>query len=109
MSCCADVTRVPNRITWVDEKFLLDHDVTPWVDLPLWLPPDPAYPGFLNVNVRKALAAGLTFRPLSDTVQETLAWAKTRPSTYVPRGGLTPDSEAALLSEFQQKPARSRQ
>lgn len=61
-------------LTWVDEAFLLANGVAPWSELPLWLPE--ADNGVMAVDCRRASAAGLTFRPLAETVQDTLAWLR---------------------------------
>jgi 2'-hydroxyisoflavone reductase len=50
----------------------------------------------LDSDVSRALAAGLTFRPLADTVRDTLAHAET-----VDGVGLTPEREAELLAAAQ--------
>jgi len=47
----------------------------------------------LNADVSLAVEAGLTFRPLTDTVRETLELAET-----VDGVGLTPEREAELLA-----------
>ena len=67
-----------------------------YVEMPLWLPA--AAGGFAAVDVGKALAAGLTFRPLAETVRDTLAWASARPADYALRAGLSADREAELLA-----------
>jgi 2'-hydroxyisoflavone reductase len=49
--------------------------VKPWTELPLWIPErDPEYGGMMLAENRRAVATGLTFRPLSDTAADTLAW-----------------------------------
>ena len=58
------------------EGFLEEQGVVPWSDLPAWIPGDP----LMFVDVRDAVAAGLTFRPLAVTTRDTLAWDKTRPA-----------------------------
>jgi 2'-hydroxyisoflavone reductase len=65
------------RLRWVPEAQLLEEGVEPWTDLPLWLAPgaDPSYAGFLAMSNTHAKAAGLTLRPLEDTVRDTYAWA----------------------------------
>ncbi len=84
------------HFTWVDEAFLLAHEVAPFTELPLWLPDE--YAGLHALNIDKALAAGLTFRPVAETVADTLAWAGQRPADYQWRNGLTAEREAALLA-----------
>jgi len=62
-------------LTWVDDQFLLDHDVTPWTELPLWMVPEKA-PHTWDVDTAKAQAAGLTCRPIETTVADTWAWMR---------------------------------
>jgi 2'-hydroxyisoflavone reductase len=59
--------------TWVDEDFLLEREVGPWMEMPLWVPKDVA--PFLQMSVAKAVEEGLSFRPLEETARDTLAWA----------------------------------
>jgi len=61
----------------VPEEFLREHDVSPWTDLPLWVPVSTGN-GMLAVDSRKARAAGLTHRSAEDTVRSTLAWHEER-------------------------------
>jgi 2'-hydroxyisoflavone reductase len=81
------------RLTWVSEEYLLGAGVAPWSDLPLWLPEE----GFASVNCGKAIAAGLTFRPLAQTIRDTLAWDAARPHDDPPRAGISREREAELL------------
>jgi 2'-hydroxyisoflavone reductase len=92
------------RTVWVDEGFLLEQGVGPWMELPLWLPEsDPDAAGFSAIDVSKAIAAGLRFRPLRETVRATLEWAGTRPPEYAWRAGLAPDKEQALLKAWEER------
>ena len=107
LATCADVPASaaiagePARFTWVDEQFLLDQGVEPWMGLPLWLPEiDPSTAGMFAVDVSRALAAGLAFRPLAGTVRATLDWAATRPADHTWRAGLTRAREAELLAAW---------
>ena len=65
----------PFELTWVPEDFLEAHGVSPWSDLPAWVPGD----ALMFVAFRKAVDAGLTYRPLTVTARDTLEWDKTRP------------------------------
>ena len=98
MDACANAARVRHIVRWVEHEYLTGRGVAPWMDLPLWIPPSENMPGFMNYNVRRALGAGLTIRPLAETVRDTLAWALTRPRDYVARAGITPEREAELLA-----------
>jgi 2'-hydroxyisoflavone reductase len=79
----------------VDEHALVEHGVEAWSDLPLWLAPgtNPSSANFLAVDVTKAMAAGLRFRPLADTIRDTLEHAETSP-----KAGLDPARERELLA-----------
>jgi nucleoside-diphosphate-sugar epimerase len=63
------------RLVWTDEQRILDAGVQPWMELPLWLPGTDA-DGLMRADVSRALAAGLTFRPLEETARDTLAWSR---------------------------------
>jgi 2'-hydroxyisoflavone reductase len=76
LTACADGAAATASIEWVDELFLLDNGIAPWTELPLWLP-GAEWVGHADVRAARALAAGLSPRPLSATVRDTLAWART--------------------------------
>jgi 2'-hydroxyisoflavone reductase len=91
------------KITWVDEAFLLEHEVGPWMELPLWIPGEEQ--AFLQMSVARARAAGLETRPLAETARDTLAWAQETGAaltTEAPYGtaGLDPAKEAELLDAW---------
>ena len=89
------------RFTWVSEEFLLANSVEPWSQLPLWVPDsDPESGGMNQVSIRKALNAGLTFRPLEDTLRSTLDWVNSRPADHVWRAGLLRERESELLAKY---------
>ena len=64
------------NVIWVDEQTVLDAGIEGWTELPLWLPGD-EYAGMAQADTRRARDAGLTFRPLEQTVIDTLAWDRT--------------------------------
>lgn len=65
------------RFTWKPDAMLQVLGVAPWTGLPLWLPEeDPAYGGMLLGDGARAVAAGLTTRPIAETAADTLAWSR---------------------------------
>jgi 2'-hydroxyisoflavone reductase len=81
------------QVTWVDETFLVEQDVGDWMELPLWISPaDVEWRSFQLVEVSRALAAGLTFRPLAETVRDVPEWTG--------KAGLAPEREAELLAAW---------
>jgi 2'-hydroxyisoflavone reductase len=91
----------------VSEQFLAEQGVEPWTELPLWLP-GPREP----TNIQRALRAGLTFRPLVETVRDTLASQRgqagkplpDKPGVPMPDVTLTPQRERALLEAWHARP-----
>jgi 2'-hydroxyisoflavone reductase len=90
------------RLTWVSTACLDARKVEAWSDLPVWVPAQGDSAGFARRDIRRALAAGLTFRPLPATAADTLAWFRTLPADRQAklRAGLTPDREAELLAQW---------
>ena len=95
---CRTVSGSAATFIWASEKFLLDQKVEAWSEMPLWIPEE--YNGIFLVNNDKAITAGLTFRPLSDTIKDTLTWDATRSSNIERRAGLKPVRERELLENW---------
>jgi 2'-hydroxyisoflavone reductase len=83
---------------WAPLEFLKQQDVEEWSDMPVWIPDIEENQGFSRMNISKAIKAGLKFRPLEETVHDTLEWAKTRPPDHEWRAGLTAEREAQVLA-----------
>jgi 2'-hydroxyisoflavone reductase len=88
--------------TWVPQDFLQEQSVRGWVELPVWVRQRPESAGFMTVSVARAVANGLTYRPLDDTARATLAWQQSRPAEQqqAPRAGLKPEREAEVLAAW---------
>jgi len=90
-------------IHWADPDALLAAAVEPWMDLPIWLPAGEDHETMHEADVSKAMAAGLSIRPLQETVTDTWAWlqsiggvAPQRPDR--PPLGLSPERERELIT-----------
>jgi 2'-hydroxyisoflavone reductase len=99
---CRLTSKSDATFTWVSEAFLRDQGVMAWSDMPLWLPEEgaPQLAGFMFVNCEKAYAADLRLRPLSDTVKETLDWARDNSGSEPLKAGLDPERERLLLRRW---------
>lgn len=88
------------RIRSASAAFLSGQGVRPWQDLPVWIPGDGDTCGFHRRSNRRAVDAGLTFRPIAATVADTLTWwrqlSDTRQKSL--KIGLTAEREATLLT-----------
>lgn len=97
LAACKCATSRPVELVWASEEFLAEHKVQPYLQMPLWIPRD----GRSVVDCSRAIAKGLAFRPIADTVRDTLHWARTergdRPFT---RTGLPAEREAELIASL---------
>jgi 2'-hydroxyisoflavone reductase len=94
LETCRAVAGPAAEITWVPDEFLLEHEVGEWMELPLWIA-DPAMAAADRADVSRALAEGLRFRRVEDTVHATLELAVTTDAA-----GLAPEKEAAILTAW---------
>jgi len=101
LELCRQAVGPESTLEWLPADALLSADVEPWMELPLWLPEEETA-GLLAVDISRALASGLTFRPIGETATDTLAWAKTRPAEHQWRAGLSEEREKELLATLSQ-------
>lgn len=96
---CKSATGSDVRFTWVDDAFL--GDILEEVNFQPWVPE--SYAGMRTTNCSKAFKDGLTFRPLSETVRDTLAWKAASSTPDTVRSGLKPEQEQQLLHKWHNK------
>ena len=96
------ITSTPLSFTWVDTDFLLEREVRPYTDLPLWMPARGDRVGFNRFDLTRSLDMGITYRPLAVTAYDTLEYHKSRPAEQQERlrAGLAPDRERELLAAW---------
>src|SRR5260370_227365 len=85
--------------TWIPADFLGQQKVEAWSDIPVWTDEEIRMP---RTHISRALAKGLTFRPLADTARDALAWFKSQPQDRQSklRAALTPEREAEVLAAW---------
>ncbi|HUP50345.1 MAG TPA: NAD-dependent epimerase/dehydratase family protein [Thermoanaerobaculia bacterium] len=93
---------VPVTLTWVPAEFLEAQKVAPWSDMPVWIPAKGDYAGFGRASNARAIAAGLTFRPLADTVRATLEYHHSRSDERKAklRAGIGAEREKEVLAAW---------
>ena len=90
------------EFVWVREDFLKQENIEPWSDMPLYLSEsEKAFQGFLSANVDNALKKGLSFRPLSETIRDTLEWRRTKDEGL--KAGITAEREKKLLRKWHEQ------
>lgn len=89
------------NFAWLNADFLEAQKVAPWSDMPVWIPPRGEEAGMGRISIQRALAKGLTFRPLAGTARDTLAWFKSQPAERQKlKAGLSPEREAEVLAAW---------
>jgi len=90
------------RLHWVPVSYLQEQKVRAWSDMPAWVPATPENAGFSRRSNRRAVQAGLTFRPLAQTALDTLAWFRTLPAERQAnlKAGIKADREKQVLEAW---------
>ncbi|PWU70000.1 SDR family oxidoreductase [Gracilibacillus dipsosauri] len=106
LNSCKMVTNNETEFIWADESFLLDRQVQPWTEMPLWAPEHfplegekEPWKGTFLINIEKAVNAGLSFRPLEETIHDVYQWIKESKYT-VQKGGISLEKEQELLEAW---------
>lgn len=93
------------ELRWTPAGTILAAGIEPWTDLPIWIPqaeqPE-LHTAIHGVSVAKALAAGLSCRPVGETVADTWAWLRSIGGSAPQRAdrpvvGLAAEVEARVL------------
>jgi len=100
---CRDALGSDARWHWVSDAMLIEHGVQRWTEMPLWFPEDePRIGGMMLADNRRAIAAGLAFRSLGETVRDTIAWDRAegaQPAERTARATpITAEREAEVLA-----------
>jgi 2'-hydroxyisoflavone reductase len=102
LAACVDATGSDAELVWCTPEQVEAAGLEGWTDLPIWTPPTGELAALHDGDVSAALAAGLTCRPIGETVADTWTWLQREGMPPAPsvRGlpGMTPDQEARLLA-----------
>lgn len=94
---CKSATESSAELVWLSEEKLLSTDVNRFTELPLWIPEKSDAAGFQTRDNSKAIACGLKFRPLKQTILDTLTWwNRDRAGTEL-KAGMSSERERLLL------------
>ncbi len=96
------VTGAAARLVWVNPGVIEAAGIAPWTELPVWVPPDSELIGLHTGNVTAARAAGLSCRPVRQTLADTWAWLQAEgdppPRPDRPANGLDAERERQALA-----------
>ena len=90
LEAAREVTGSRAPLVWVAPEVIEAAGIEPWTELPIWLPPDGECAGLHDGDVSAAYAAGLTCRPVGETVADTwrLAAGRGRPAAASARAAV---------------------
>jgi len=103
---CRAVSGSDATFTWVSAEFLEENEVSAWSDMPVWVPLEGEEAGHPFMEVDRAVAAGITYRPIAETVRGTLDWWKNVPQERKDnemRSGISAEREAELLAKWHEQ------
>lgn len=102
LEACRGASGSKATFTWCDAGFLEEQKVSPWGDMPLWVPPSGDSAGMHRRDVSKSVKAGLKFRDALVTCKATLAWYKgvAEGDRLRTVGGIKPEREAEVLAAW---------
>ena len=101
LEAACEVTGRRAKLHWADPALVERTVEDPWEELPLW--PIPSLPGLYGMSGVRAAGAGLTPRPLAETVADTWAWLASGGEladwrSEVRASGLSGETERTLLA-----------
>jgi nucleoside-diphosphate-sugar epimerase len=103
LDCAVEVTGGRAELVWAAPEVIEEAGIAAWTELPIWLPPTGEAAGLHDADVSAAYGAGLSCRPVKDTVADTWAWLQAEgwppPRTDRPPVGLDRAREDAVLAQ----------
>lgn len=125
LDACKKAAKSDAEFVWGSAEFLAEHNVSPWGDMPLWIPPSGESAGFHLRKNEAAVKAGLKMRPVEVTARDIQTWwpkevkrrieatAKIKAEAAeagreepqmsdptMPRAGIAPEREAEVLKAW---------
>jgi len=105
LASCQKASKSDAKFIWADTEFLTQQQVRPWADMPVWVPNQGEMAGMSQVDVSKALSAGLSVRDRELTAFDTLKWFSEQPEERRAklRAGLSSEREVEVIQAWKEK------
>ena len=84
------------EVAWLPPEAFAAAGAEPWTDVPLMAPDVPAFRHFQKVDASRARAAGLTTRPLGETLAPLVDWDRSRRGVELACGMSSTQEDQAL-------------
>ena len=107
LNTCVSVADNDTELVWIPGDFLLKHELESWQQLQMWADSETPVAGSFTWSATKAMEAGLTIRPVEDTIRDTVAWYKSLPADRQAemRSGIPAAKEATVLQAWYERNA----
>jgi len=90
------------NLVWVPPEVIVEAGIAPWTELPVWVPPGDEDGWVHDGDVSAIYAAGLSCRPVDQTVADTWRWLQAEGDPPTRAGGLQhgldPERERQVLA-----------
>lgn len=93
----AELTGNQSRLVWANPAWLLENGIRVFNDIRNWIPLSEPEPGFYQISNQKALANGLTYRPLESTIQDGITSLGKPENIQPPEIGMSLEQEQNLI------------
>ncbi len=94
---CGTVAQSDATFIWVPDQVLLQQKIEPWSEMPFWIPENTENSGMSLRDNSKAIKSGLTFRPLLETIADTLNWWHEEKAGCDLKAGINRKRESEIL------------
>ncbi len=95
---CRDISKSDAEFIWMEDEFLNKYNLMSFSKLPYYL--SRKYSGLFHINIDKALKNRLEFRPIADTISDTLSWIKERDSYAKLKVGISKKLEQQIIKTY---------
>ena len=92
---CQKTIKKEVALKWISEDILLENNVKPWLEIPLWLTDDDI--GMFKISNQKAITEGLAYRQIETTILDTLNWSLTKTDEKYRSNALTRELEHEII------------
>ncbi len=101
---CKRVSGGDAKFIEASDEFLIKSRINSWRDFPYWIPMnDENFKGVFDVKNDKAILKGLTFRPISETIKDTISWLASKKYSSETKVGLARTQELKLIKRIKKE------
>ncbi|MGD6775684.1 SDR family oxidoreductase [Sutcliffiella horikoshii] len=106
LTTCKRVSGSDAEFVWADESFLLEQQVAPWTEMPLWIPEEhpivegsEPWRGASSISIEKALQHRLEVRSVEETVKDVRDWMTSKEDEEL-KAGIHKEKEQNVLNAW---------